>query len=80
MTGRVTYGGFDAGIELAVEARAEFTQDMAETLFKYFSAFQVEGVVTLEVTSHGLWLINPHTHGRQFLGKARLGDDAPDVL
>lgn len=80
MTGRVTYGGFDTGIDLVVKAKAEFTEDMAETLSKYFTAYQVKGVVTLEVTNHGLWLINPYTSGRQFLGKARLDDEDADVL
>ena len=56
---------------LEVMAVAEFTHDMAETLTAVFTAYAVEGVVRLEVTSHGLWLIHPGG-SRQFLGAARL--------
>lgn len=51
---------------------AELTEDMVETLQRHFSDYEVDGVVTVEVTSHGLWLPNPRIGGRQFLGLARL--------
>ena len=53
-------------------AHAEFTEDMVETLLKYFHTYAVAGVVTVEVTERGLWLPNPHVTSRQFLGLARL--------
>lgn len=52
-------------------ATAEFTKDMVETLQAYFEAYQVNGVVTVEVTDRGLWLPNPHFSSRQFLGLAK---------
>lgn len=55
-----------------VLAVAEFTQDMAETLESYFQAYASDGVVTVEVTDRGLWLVNPRYPSRQFLGLARL--------
>lgn len=51
-------------------ALAEFTEDMADTLHEYFQSYAVEGVVSVEVSTHGLWLVNP-VGGRQFLGLAR---------
>jgi hypothetical protein len=53
-------------------ATAEFTEDMAETLQSYFAAYQRVGVVKVEVTDRGLWLFNPHSGTRQFLGSARI--------
>ena len=52
-------------------ASAEFTKDMVDTLQAYFEAYQVNGVVTVEVTDRGLWLPNPHISSRQFLGLAK---------
>ena len=52
-------------------AVAEFTKDMAETLGAFFDLYAQGGVVEVEVTDHGLWLRNPLTGGRQFLGMAR---------
>lgn len=49
---------------------AEFTKDMIETLDTYFGAYAKDGMVTIEVTSRGLWLPNS-IGGRQFLGLAR---------
>lgn len=51
---------------------AKFTRDMVETLEKYFDAYAIGGVVTVEVTDAGLWLPNPHVLSRQFLGLAEL--------
>lgn len=48
-------------------ATAPFTRDMAENLLKYFDRYEVDGVVVVEVTDHGLWLENPDG-SRQFLG------------
>lgn len=53
---------------------ARFTKDMAETLLRFFHAYQREGVVTLQLTERGLWLVNPHDDTRQFLGQAVLTD------
>jgi hypothetical protein len=55
---------------VVVLATARFTVDMADTLAKYFSAFAIDGVVTLEITDRGLWLVSPHAPARQFLGLA----------
>jgi hypothetical protein len=60
-------------------ANAEFTADMVETLKTYFERYEVDGVVVVEVTSHGLWLPNPHSRTRQFLGLARLPDGMATV-
>ena len=62
-----------------VRAVAEFTPDMVDTLREYFHSYAVEGVVSIEVSTHGLWLVNP-IGGRQFLGLARLPDHAPKVM
>ncbi len=51
-----------------LRAEATFSIDMAETLFRYFDAYQIDGVVTVEVTDKGLWLKSPDGEGRQFLG------------
>lgn len=58
-------------------AHAEFTLDMVQTLLAFFDTYAVKGVVTIEVTDHGLWLPNPHFTSRQFLGLARLPSDRP---
>ena len=55
-------------------AEAEFTEDMAKTLYFFFDTYAVEGVVRVEVTKAGLWLPNPLLGNRQFLGLARLPD------
>ncbi len=67
------------GGNVRVEAVAEFTTDMVDTLRDYFQSYAVGGVVSLEVSTHGLWLVNP-IGGRQFLGLARLPDSTPKVL
>ncbi len=51
-------------------AYADFTKDMADTLQTYFTAYEHEGVVRVEVTDHGLWLRHPSLCTRQFLGSA----------
>ena len=56
-----------------VIAVAEFTHDMAETLQAVFTAYAVDGIVRLEVTTHGSGLVHPGG-SRQFLGAARLFD------
>lgn len=56
-------------------AEAEFTEDMAKTLYFYFDTYAVEGVVRVEVTKAGLWLPNPILGNRQFLGLARMPED-----
>jgi len=43
---------------------------MAQTLYEYFHTYAVDGVVDVEITTRGLWLPNPITGGRQFLGLA----------
>ena len=64
--------GWSTEHPVSVEATAELTRDMASTLVEYFSFYEVDGIVTIEVTNRGLWLRNPHKGGRQFLGLARL--------
>lgn len=59
------------GKDVRIVATAEFSADMSATLAEYFTAYAVDGIVTIEVTTHGLWLVNP-IGGRQFLGLARL--------
>ena len=59
-------------------ATAEFSADMSATLAEYFTAYAVDGIVTIEVTNHGLWLVNP-LGGRQFLGLARLPPDPSEI-
>ena len=56
-------------------ATAEFTADMVATLQNFFDRYEKDGVVTVEVTNHGLWLPNPDSETRQFLGLARLPQD-----
>lgn len=58
-----------------IHAVAEFTEDMVQTLSEHFRAYQAGGVVTIEVTSRGLWLQHPATGTRQFLGLARLPNE-----
>lgn len=53
-------------------ADAEFSRDMVETMLEYFDAYADEGVLTVEIREGGLWLPNPTTGGRQFLGLAKL--------
>lgn len=53
-------------------ADAEFSRDMVETMLQYFDAYADDGVLTVEVREGGLWLPNPVTGGRQFLGLAKL--------
>ena len=60
-----------------VLARAAFSIDMVETLKTYFRDYEINGVVSIEVTSEGLWLPNPETGGRQFLGLAKREDLLP---
>lgn len=60
------------GIREPKLAVAEFSKDMVETMLTYFEAYAEDGVVTVEVTSWGLWLPNKTTGGRQFLGLARI--------
>lgn len=50
-----------------VFAVARFEKNMVETLKQYFDAYEDDGVVNVEVTDHGLWLVNPNG-SRQFLG------------
>lgn len=53
-------------------AEAEFSKDMVETMLQYFDVYADDGVLTVEVREGGLWLPNPVTGGRQFLGLAKL--------
>lgn len=53
-------------------ADAEFSRDMVETMLHYFDTYADDGVLTVEVREGGLWLPNPVTGGRQFLGLAKL--------
>lgn len=53
-------------------ADAEFSRDMVQTMLEYFDAYADDGVLTVEIREGGLWLPNPATGGRQFLGLAKL--------
>lgn len=53
-----------------VLASAKFTRDMVETLSLYFEHYAIDDVVSVEVTTHGLWLKHVPTNSRQFLGRA----------
>ncbi|WP_224826681.1 hypothetical protein [Cognatishimia sp. MH4019] len=44
---------------------------MVDTLQKYFPNYETDGVVEVEVTTHGLWLVTPNRKMRHFLGLAR---------
>jgi len=55
-----------------VKHNIELTEDMAQTLYTYFSSYEKDGIVTLEMNDMGLWLKNHRSNSRQFLGKARL--------
>ena len=51
---------------------AEFTQDMLRTMIEYFDHFaDVEGVLSVEVTELGVWVEEPTTKTKKFIGKAR---------
>ncbi len=56
----------------AITVFARFTPDMVATLASTFARYEDDGVVTLEVTCRGLWLVNPLDNSRQFLGQAVL--------
>lgn len=51
----------------SVLALAQLSKDMVDTLDQYFDEYAEEGVVSVEVTDCGLWLVNPNG-SRQFLG------------
>lgn len=55
----------------------EVTEDMAQSLVECFDAYAQEGVVTLELHAGGVWLRNPLTSSRQFLGSAKPLDWGP---
>ncbi|WP_456386069.1 hypothetical protein [Profundibacter sp.] len=51
---------------------AEFTQDMLRTMIEYFDFFaDVEGVLSVEVNELGLWVEEPASKAKKFIGKAR---------
>ena len=55
-------------------ADAEFSKDMVETILQYFETYaDEEGVLTVEVREHGLWVPNPIPGlPSQFIGLARM--------
>jgi hypothetical protein len=55
-------------------ADAEFSKDMVETILKYFETYSDDdGVLTVEVREHGLWVPNPVPGlPPQFIGLARM--------
>lgn len=60
-------------------ADAEFSKDMVETILQYFETYSDDqGVLTVEVREHGLWLPNP-VRGLppQFIGLARMPRHLP---
>lgn len=51
---------------------AEFTKDMLQTMVEYFDSFaDVEGVLVVEVNSLGMWVEEPTSKAKKFIGKAR---------
>lgn len=61
-----------------VVAEAAFSRDMVETLLRYFDQYERDGIVRVEVSTHGLWLRPPGVPMRHFLG---LAEGAPfDLL
>ena len=63
-----------------IYATARFTQDMAETLTGYFTAYAVDGVVSVEISDRGLWLVSPNYPARQFLGLADYPEGTSESL
>lgn len=55
-------------------ADAEFSKDMVETILEYFDTYSDDqGVLTVEVREHGLWVPNPIPGlPPQFIGLARM--------
>ena len=55
-------------------ADAEFSKDMVETILRYFETYSDDdGVLTVEVREHGLWVPNPVPGlPPQFIGLARM--------
>ena len=55
-------------------ANAEFSKDMVETILKYFETYaDDDGVLTVEVREHGLWVPHPIPGlPPQFIGWARM--------
>ncbi len=55
---------------------ADFTKDMLHTLIEYFEYFSDdEDVVSVEINRLGIWLDDPVTKAKKFVGKARLSTD-----
>lgn len=51
---------------------AEFTRDMLVTMIEYFCFFaDAEDVLTIEVNDLGIWVEEPTTKAKKFIGKAR---------
>lgn len=55
-------------------ADAEFSKDMVETILQYFETYaDDDGVLTVEVREHGLWVPHPIPGlPPQFIGLARM--------
>lgn len=50
----------------------EFTKDMLETMIEYFHFFaDSENVLIIEVNELGIWVEEPTTKAKKFIGKAR---------
>ena len=48
-----------------------FSADMVATLAKHFGRYQVDGIVTLETNSFGVWIVEYPNDNKVFLGLAR---------
>jgi hypothetical protein len=60
---------------------AEFTSDMLHTLVEYFDHFACdEGVISIEVNMMGIWLEDPNTKTKKFVGKARLSEQQKEKM
>jgi hypothetical protein len=67
-------------IMVKILGTARLTRDMAQTLVTYFDAYAGrDGVVSVELSDRGLWLVNPNHPGRQFLGLADHPETAPEI-
>ena len=58
--------------------RPELTEDMVESIERYFPTFEKNGRILVESNIRGLWFVCP-TGRRPFIGLARLVDREPRV-
>lgn len=55
---------------------AEFSKDMLQTLIEFFDVFaDEEHVIRVEINIMGIWLEEPQTKTKKFVGKARPSEE-----